>query len=42
MTLQDFGRSQEHGGRSDLVTVIHEVRKRWRTDEGLLDRLGIE
>jgi hypothetical protein len=30
MTLQDIPRSQDHGGRSDLVAVIHEVRRRWR------------
>src|SRR6266545_8079120 len=22
--------SQQHGGRSDVVAVIHEVRRRWR------------
>jgi hypothetical protein len=30
MTQQDLDRSQEHGGRSDLVVVIREVRRRWR------------
>src|SRR6186997_141371 len=30
MTQQDLGRSQEPGGRSDLIAVIHDVRKRWR------------
>src|SRR3954463_94136 len=30
MTQQDLARSEEHGGRSDLVVVIREVRRRWR------------
>src|SRR3954451_18017873 len=30
MTQQDLDRSQEHGGRSDLVVVIREARRRWR------------
>src|SRR3954470_3400 len=30
MTQHDLDRSQQHGGRSDLVVVIREVRRRWR------------
>src|SRR4051794_31512704 len=27
---EDVARSREHGGRSDLIVVIREVRRRWR------------